>query len=370
MKAKSLKSQLTLLYPISRPTKAQDALDRPLGAMADQLALGYACCLIASVAYAVNFLPVKQYDTGDGIFFTFAMSLGILVVGLVMGFLQHEPFFFEPLAAVGGLIFTAGNLLCPLVIQMIGLGPGLTMWDLSNMLMGWFTGRFGLLGVDKEISKRPRFNYIGLALACVSLVFMYLAARFDHKPKAATLASESETEALEAEDSDSEAEKGERQSPMRLVMGTSLAVLAGVLFGATFDLPQDLMQGQFGPNHSRYALDYVFSHFVGIFVSASAALLAYFLARRRTSYAPLNLVLPAMCSGIIWAIGTVAWFQANGDLGFSVTYPIISSVPSILALLIGFCCFGELATSKSRGFALMGVMIRLPGVALIALSRL
>ncbi|CAJ1404156.1 unnamed protein product [Effrenium voratum] len=151
--------------------------------MTDQLALGYACCLIASVAYAVNFLPVKKYETGDGIFFTFAMSLGILMVGLVMGFMQHEPFVFEPLAAVGGVIFTMGNLVCPLVIQLIGLGLGLTIWDLSNMLMGWFTGRFGLFGVDQEISEKPLFNYIGLALACVSLVFMYLAAHFDTKPK-------------------------------------------------------------------------------------------------------------------------------------------------------------------------------------------
>ncbi|CAJ1347223.1 unnamed protein product [Effrenium voratum] len=237
------------------------------------------------------------------------------------------------------------------------------------MLMGWFTGRFGLFGVDQEISEKPLFNYIGLALACVSLVFMYLAAHFDTKPKEVESQNLEGAEDLERTTSVADL-KDERQSPMRMVMGTSLAMLAGVLFGATFDLPQDLMQGQFGENHSSYALDYVFSHFLGIFVSAAASLLVYVLVRRRKSFAPLNLVLPAMCSGIIWAIGTVAWFQANAELGFSVTYPIISSVPSILALLIGFCCFSELATSKSRCFALIGVMIRLPGVALIALSRL
>ena len=53
--------------------------------MTEQLALGYACCLIASVAYAVNYLPVKKYDTSDGVFFTFAMSLGILIVGVLTG---------------------------------------------------------------------------------------------------------------------------------------------------------------------------------------------------------------------------------------------------------------------------------------------
>ncbi|CAJ1422072.1 unnamed protein product [Effrenium voratum] len=258
--------------------------------MTRDVGMGYACCLIASVAYAVNLLPVKKYETGDGIFFTFAMSLGILMVGLAMGLNQHDPFGFEPLAALGGVIFTMGNLLCPLVIQLIGLGLGLTIWDLSNMLMGWFTGRFGLFGVDQEISERPLFNYIGLALACVSLVFMYLAAHFDTKPK------EVESQNLEgAEDLESSASdlKGERP---------------------------DLLQGQIGQNHSRYSLDYVFSHFLGIFVSAVASLLVYVIVRRRRSYAPLKLVLPAMCSGVIWALGTVAWFQANAELGFAVTY--------------------------------------------------
>lgn len=334
-----------------------------MGAMVSHLALGYVCCLLASVAYAVNYLPVKRYDTGDGIFFTFAMSAGILLVGLLTGLFQQEPLDFEPLAALGGVIFTVGNLLCPAVIQLIGLGLGLTIWDLSNMLTGWVTGRFGLFGVEKEISEKPLFNYIGLALACVSLVFMYLAARFDtpRDPSAD----------VEAPD-ESKTEKHETgaEGSMRLIVGTSMAVLAGVLFGTMFDLPQDLMQGRFGPSHSSRALDYVFSHFLGIFVTAALALVIYIAVRRRRSYVPPKIVFPAMCSGMIWALGTVAWFEANGALGFSVTFPIISSLPSILALIIGVCCFGELRSRKSRGFALVGVLIRLPGVALIAASRL
>mmetsp|Transcript_73732 Transcript_73732/g.175772 ORF Transcript_73732/g.175772 Transcript_73732/m.175772 type:complete len:237 (+) Transcript_73732:2-712(+) len=236
--------------------------------------------------------------------------------------------------------------------------------------MGWFTGRFGLFGVDQEISERPLFNYIGLALACVSLVFMHLAAHFDTKPKEVESQNLEGAEDLERTTSVADL-KDERQSPMRMVMGTSLAMLAGVLFGATFDLPQDLLQGQFGENHSSYALDYVFSHFLGIFVTAALALVIYIAVRRRRSYVPPKIVFPAMCSGMIWAIGTVARFEANGALGFSVTFPIISSLPSILALIIGVCCFGELRSCKSRGFALVGVLIRLPGrVALIAVSIL
>ena len=47
--------------------------------------LGYACCIVAGVGFAVNYLPVKGCDCGDGIFFSAVMSLGILLVGLCTG---------------------------------------------------------------------------------------------------------------------------------------------------------------------------------------------------------------------------------------------------------------------------------------------
>ena len=50
-----------------------------------RLVRGNACCLVAAVGFALNYLPVKKYDTGDGIFFCAAMSLGILGVGLLQG---------------------------------------------------------------------------------------------------------------------------------------------------------------------------------------------------------------------------------------------------------------------------------------------
>jgi len=50
-----------------------------------RLVRGNACCLVAAIGFALNYLPVKKYDTGDGIFFCAAMSVGILGVGLLQG---------------------------------------------------------------------------------------------------------------------------------------------------------------------------------------------------------------------------------------------------------------------------------------------
>ena len=85
---------------------------------------------------------------------------------------------------------------------------------------------------------------------------------------------------------------------------------------------------------------------------------------------PRQLVLPSLVSGVIWGIAQVAWFQANISLGFAIAFPIIGSLPGIIGLLIGFCFLGEVRTRRSRILALLGLILRVPGVLLIALSGL
>lgn len=66
---------------------------------------------------------------------------------------------------------------------------------------------------------------------------------------------------------------------------------------------------------------------------------------------PRKLVMPAIASGILWGVAQVAWFQANldarpdisctsmdfdgfsKDLGFSVAFPVIASLPGVIGLL-------------------------------------
>ena len=48
------------------------------------------------------------------------------------------------------------------------------------MLMGWFTGYFGLFGIPKEDDvKTPSINYVGLVMASISLIFFSLASTYD-----------------------------------------------------------------------------------------------------------------------------------------------------------------------------------------------
>lgn len=338
--------------------------------LADQL-IGFSCCAVAGVGFSVNYIPVKKMDTGDGVFFAAAMSLGIVVVGVITGFIMADsPGLalpkFEPLAALGGCIWMLGNLMCPYIIRLVGLGLGLTVWDLSNMITGWFTGFFGLFGVQREVVLRPDLNCLGVSLAAFSLLFFSLAANADrsdlHQQGTPSLdvvgegpsiarsptesTADSSTRDLEADeegfgssrtlDSIDEAKQAkhadyvaQEQAHCREIgVGILLAILAGTFFGTTFDLPTDLAEGDFGSNHSPKILNYVWSHFFGIFATAAFALVVYVAVMRRKSYMPKELLMPALAT----------------------------------------CFFGEMKSPRSRLYGLMGLLLRLPGVALIAVS--
>uniref|UniRef100_A0A7S3WM05 Transmembrane protein 144 n=1 Tax=Strombidinopsis acuminata TaxID=141414 RepID=A0A7S3WM05_9SPIT len=519
--------------------------------MAGNILLGLGCCIIAGIGFGSNYLPVKKIAVGDGVFFSVSMAWGILLVGLLINFTvadsdyslaPHRPPKFEPLAAVGGMMWMCGNLMCPLIVQKIGLGLGLAVWDCANLIMGWATGNFGLFGVWKEEVPSPAMNYAGVFLACVSLVLLAFAGDDDgdedeqlqeEERKNKTDPSEASTD-LESESNSNNpygsseqgpaanaqvqdqiecvpaaapigstleylhpftgstgsmndltvtsskrslsagelkyqgeikrvitgstavssnavdmdlcddpeecsacadlsgigrtdgsmirlsqitegAESamvnvrstrsqqstyeelvrvrssrsnnkesmarpqlpwerfGEQLSPsrQRQVAGFVLSILTGCAFGLTFDLPTDLMQlGKMGEDHSTNPMDYVFSHFCGIAATGTVALSAYVLIRRRESYMPSNIIMPAMASGVIWGIAQVAWFQANVELSLVVAFPIISTLPGIIGMIWGYFLFGEFSSRRSRQLAAAGMALRIPAVILIALSGL
>lgn len=117
---------------------------------------------MAVIGFGSNFIPVKKFDTGDGMFFQWMMCIGIWLVGMVVNVIQLQPPFFLP-ALLGGFMWVtgkavdtsvlllssfsspSGNIVCVPVIKMIGLTMGLTVWGSTNLLAGWISGRWAWL---------------------------------------------------------------------------------------------------------------------------------------------------------------------------------------------------------------------------------
>jgi hypothetical protein len=85
-----------------------------------------------------------------------------------------QPYQFEPIAMVGGMLWTIGNCTVVPIIGLIGLGLGLLLWGLANMVVGW---TIGVAGIEPYIKAQdvatPALNYAGLAVAVASFVLYF-----------------------------------------------------------------------------------------------------------------------------------------------------------------------------------------------------
>uniref|UniRef100_A0A914V6W1 Transmembrane protein 144 n=1 Tax=Plectus sambesii TaxID=2011161 RepID=A0A914V6W1_9BILA len=88
---------------------------------------GLAACGIASVFFGTMFVPIKPYDTGDGLFVQWVISIAILVVGFVVNAIAGFPRFF-PLAMLGGVSWAVGNITAVPIINSIGMSLGILIW--------------------------------------------------------------------------------------------------------------------------------------------------------------------------------------------------------------------------------------------------
>merc|ERR1719189_1075596 len=107
--------------------------------------LGFAAALVGAIGFGSNYIPCKQYDLGNGLYFQFVMAIGIWALGLIVGVIQEpQTAYFHPLALLGGTLWSLGNVLSVPIIKLIGMALGLSIWSGTNLVVGWLFGRFGL----------------------------------------------------------------------------------------------------------------------------------------------------------------------------------------------------------------------------------
>lgn len=87
-----IKTELKDVNTTKKPDDSEDKLP---------MWTGYLGCIIASIFFGSNLLPVKQFSAGDGVFFQFVYCVAVWAVGLIVDLvLKNERFY--PLVLVGG----------------------------------------------------------------------------------------------------------------------------------------------------------------------------------------------------------------------------------------------------------------------------
>jgi hypothetical protein len=151
-----------------------------------------------------------------------------------------------------------------------------------------------------------------------------------------------------AQDGGEEAEEAtwtDKLSPsQKTLFGFAGSIISGTLYGVNFNPPgyvaahacpvgADFTDDCKYPGMSSDLKDYIFSHFIGIWLTSSLVMLSYCLVTKNTPKVYSESVAPGVVSGLIWATAQVSWFFANSMLGNVIAFPIISIGPGLVSFL-------------------------------------
>jgi len=334
--------------------------------------IGFACAGVAVLCFGSNFVPVKKFETGDGVFFQWILCCAIWFSGMVVNIARGFPQF-QPLAILGGFLWCTGNICVIPIIQMIGLGLGMLVWGLTNMLLGWGCGTFGILGVQSQAGSisLPALNYVGVVV-CVAALVVYIFVKTDLGEKDyQSLNNDDESQkfvhtgSIEMEPQTTS--WVDRLNPaQKRVIGLTLSVLSGALYGVNFNPVQYLIEHGGSPN----GLDYVFSHFTGIWITSTFYFLIYCVFKKNNPVLYPKAILPGILSGIVWAIADISWFVANENLLLVISFPIIATGPGVVASIWAIFAFKEIKGRKNILILCGAFALSITGVILIALSKI
>jgi hypothetical protein len=295
----------------------------------------------------------------------------------------------------GGAIWFLGNLCVVPIVQCIGLGLGLCIWGSTNMLAGWASAHFGILGVTADPTPAHlALHYAGVAMAvCATVTFLLIKSSVGADGDAASAGGEQASKLLSPDDAEygyapadgslqagGSAGEGAGDAgkswatalppATRSLVGIALSCVSGVCYGLNFNPPQYVKghPDKF-PGAPQDLTAYIFPHFCGIFLTSAIVFVLYaaLSCNKPRIYAQTS--LPALASGFIWAVAQIGFFYGNEALGQSISFPIIAVGPSLVGALWGTFVFGEI--KGTRNFVLLAIAFALgTGAALaIALSK-
>jgi len=304
--------------------------------MASPETIGYICCVLAGLLFGSNYIPVKKYSSGNGIYFQWVECSAIWFTGFVVNGIQGWPGF-QPFAMLGGVLWCTGNMLTVPIIKLIGIGKGQVLWSDTSLFVGWASGAFGILGVKEQPHGIFWLSVLGTVLAIISaIIFSFIAPDGLIKELKVNDTEINKEDDEEEEDVDIFAKFRPIQ---RQIIGFVLCIIAGIFYGTNFNPPTHIMDTCTGC--SQNGLDYVFSHFTGIYLASTFYFLVYCLYSSNQPRFYPKVTFPGFISGVMWGSAQICWFIANSSLSMIQSFPIISILPSVVSFFWGIVIFKE-----------------------------
>uniref|UniRef100_A0A2C9M793 Transmembrane protein 144 n=1 Tax=Biomphalaria glabrata TaxID=6526 RepID=A0A2C9M793_BIOGL len=305
--------------------------------------VGYICAFIAVIMYGSNFVPIKKFYTGDGMFFQWILCSGVFVVGIVVQIIRQSSF--HPIVMMGGAIWTTGNLCVVPIVKTIGLGLGMSIWGTFGLVTGWASGRFGWFDTTPNEVSKPFMNYFGVGLAFCSILLYVLvknevSAKTDMEVIVDVEENTTDEEAPLIKSGGSINSKPSRNSYTTSTNGNSrngdILVYNSSLQQAKDKLKANKSSGEVADDKIVYP----------------------------------SVILPGIVSGIMWGIATTCWFIANAELSEAISFPIVSTAPCAIASLFwGVLVFHEVKGVRNILILVLAFCVMATGVILAGLSR-
>jgi len=332
--------------------------------------VGYLCVAISGICFGSNFVPVKWFEKqiGDGIFFQWVFCSAVWFCGFVVYWCRDFPPF-QTFVLLGGFLWCTGNILTVPIIRCIGLSLGMLLWGLLNLIMGWLSGSLGWFNLKPEKVEIPWLNILGGLLAMASGIFFALISK--NNPETEKHIQEFDHDANSFKSDDLLNHNGDfidRLQPLqKRIVGVIMSVIAGLLYGTSFVPVQNVIDNC--PKCSQSQIDYVFSHFCGIYISSTFYMLLYCLIMKNTPVIPVEIAFPAFLSGLMWSLAMICWFIANTALELIIAYPLVTVLPSIIASAWGIFAFKEISGRRNFFFFGLGFLFTFASIICTVISK-
>lgn len=347
--------------------------------MSSDLAVGFGCIAVTIACLGSNFVPVKRFEIGDGMFFQFMQAIGIWTVAIVVQLIRGSVF--ESYAMLGGVLWAMGNALCGVMIKCIGMALGQQIYGAVASIVGWSMGFWGWFGVEKSEVKHLGLNVAGALTGLIgTVVFFYVRPAKSLDPDLDDVAR-----SLVNEEGGYELSKtrpilepatwvDNLNKDQKRVTGIVFALFTGAMIGMYMAPPTHLVGDNHsldnhGLHYSSNGLDYVFSVFSGVLLTASTIFLVYCIARNNDPWISGDIILPGWISGLLWGIGQTTAFIANDKLGLLTVYPMMTIGPGLVATMWGLFVFKEVKGRRDLTVLLVAFTLTCLAVTLLSLSK-